>query len=291
MEYTLKNDLLTVVISDRGAELRSLMGADGVQYLWQGDARYWEERAPVLFPFTGRVINGRYEWEGRTYAMGLHGFSRDRIFRPVLLNGESIVFVSEDDERTYAAYPRRFSFSVGYTLRENILEVTFTVINEDEKPMRFGLGGHPGFNVPLVNGKRFEDYRLRFSEPCTPKRVLLENAFCTGELVSCPLDENNSIPLDTELFVNDGIFLTGHTPSVVLESPGEVHSLTVFADDMPYVGFWKPYDRGADFICIEPWWSLPSSVGEKTVFEEQKALILLAPGQVFRRRWGIGIGL
>ena len=29
--------------------------------------------------------------------------------------------------------------------------------------MYFGLGGHPGFNVPLEAGLSFEDYCLEFS--------------------------------------------------------------------------------------------------------------------------------
>lgn len=289
MDCILKNDRLTVTVSDRGAELRSLLGADGTEYLWQGDARYWAGRSPVLFPITGRVIGGKYTWEGRTYSMDLHGFSRNRIFRTVRSEEDSLLFMSEDDDATYASYPRRFSFSVGYTLNGNVLKVTYTVINEDEKEMLFGLGGHPGFNVPLVPDKTFEDSRLRFREPCTPKRVLLENAFCTGELAAYPLDGSGSIQLDTELFRNDGIFLTDHTPAIVLETPGEGHSVTVSAEDMPYVGFWKPYDKDAHFICIEPWWSLPSGIGEKTVFEEQKALIRLAPGHVFRRSWSITV--
>lgn len=289
MEYTLKNDQLTVSVSDRGAELRSLLGADGTEYLWQGDARYWSERAPVLFPFTGRVINGQYAWEGRTYSMPLHGFSRGRTFAAAKITDSSLLLMSEDDAETMAVYPCRFSFSVGYALQANVLQVSFTVINEDDKEMLFGLGAHPGFNVPLVPGKKYEDYRLRFDKPCAPKRVLLEKAFCTGRLGAYPLDAAGSIPLDTELFVNDGIFLTEHTPSVVLETPGDGHSVTVYADDMPYVGFWKPYDAGANFICIEPWWSMPSTLAEKTVFEDQPALNRLAPGQVFRRSFCIAV--
>ena len=32
-------------LSDKGAELHSMQSADGHEYLWQGDARYWEDRA------------------------------------------------------------------------------------------------------------------------------------------------------------------------------------------------------------------------------------------------------
>ena len=50
--------------------------------------------------------------------------------------------------------------------------------------MYFGLGGHPGFNVPLTEGKRFEDYRLRFENPCHPQNVSFNEAcFVTGKQV------------------------------------------------------------------------------------------------------------
>lgn len=289
MEYILKNEQLTVTVSDLGAELRSIRSTDGTEYLWQGDERYWSGRSPVLFPFTGRVIGGKYEWEGCEHAMELHGFSRRRVFTAVREGENSIVFLSEDDESTLACWPRKFSFAVEYTLQSNAVQVRFTVINEDEKEMLFGLGGHPGFNVPLMPEGKYEDWRIRFASPCRPKRVLLENAFWTGEFEEYPLDEDGCIPLSTELFKNDGVFLTGHTPSLILEMPGSPRSVTLSAPDMPYVGLWKPYNDNAGFLCIEPWWSLPSKAGEKTVFEEQPALLRLGPGQVLRRSWEIAV--
>ena len=45
----LSNDKITVQITDHGAELASIM-ANGNEYLWQGDIRFWGRRSPVLFP-------------------------------------------------------------------------------------------------------------------------------------------------------------------------------------------------------------------------------------------------
>ena len=38
---TLHNELLTVEVSDLGAELQSIKDDEGKEYLWQGDDRYW----------------------------------------------------------------------------------------------------------------------------------------------------------------------------------------------------------------------------------------------------------
>jgi hypothetical protein len=52
---TLSNSILTVQIAEHGAELQSIK-KDGKEYLWQGDAKFWGRRSPVLFPIVGRVL-------------------------------------------------------------------------------------------------------------------------------------------------------------------------------------------------------------------------------------------
>ena len=43
----LKNDKLTVEVSSHGAELQSIKNAEGHEYLWQGDEKYWPRRSPA----------------------------------------------------------------------------------------------------------------------------------------------------------------------------------------------------------------------------------------------------
>ena len=48
--------------------------------------------------------------------------------------------------------------------------------------MYFGIGGHPGFNIPMEEGLSFEDYELEFSRACEPQRILFfTGVFCGGE--------------------------------------------------------------------------------------------------------------
>ena len=77
MLHTIENEKLIVEISDVGAEMMSIRTkADGCEYLWQGDAKYWGDRAIVLFPICGRLVDGYYTYEGKKYEMGLHGFAQ-----------------------------------------------------------------------------------------------------------------------------------------------------------------------------------------------------------------------
>lgn len=70
---TISNSRLSVSVSDYGAELQSVK-LDGVERLWQGDPVVWDGRAPVLFPFVGRIKNGEYTYNGVTYpAPTAHG--------------------------------------------------------------------------------------------------------------------------------------------------------------------------------------------------------------------------
>lgn len=75
MLYTIFNDFIEVTISDVGAELQSIRSkSDGTEYLWQGNPEFWAGRAYNLFPICGRLTEGRYTFEGKTYEMNLHGF-------------------------------------------------------------------------------------------------------------------------------------------------------------------------------------------------------------------------
>ena len=71
--YTLHNDTLTVTLDACGAVLHSIV-KDGAEYLWQGDARYWARRDANLFPYVGRLTDGQYLLDGKTYPMTIHGF-------------------------------------------------------------------------------------------------------------------------------------------------------------------------------------------------------------------------
>lgn len=81
---TLSNSVLTVQIAEHGAELQSIK-KDGKEYLWQGDAKFWGRRSPVLFPIVGRVWNNKYRHAGNTYEIGQHGFARDMNFGNYIL--------------------------------------------------------------------------------------------------------------------------------------------------------------------------------------------------------------
>ena len=290
MLHAIQNEFLAVTVNERGAELWSILGRDGTEYLWQGDEKYWGDRALTIFPFVARLWQGQYRIDNQTYAMPIHGCAPTSQFALAEKTNRRMVFELMDNNETMKQYPRRFVFRAIYELEDNELAVTYEVENRDEKPMYFGLGGHPGFNVPLEKGKHLEDYRLRFSEACEPVRVgFSEDCFVNGEDKPYALEQGCLLPLHHGLFDEDAIVLKNMAREVTLEAEGGKHSITVAYPDLPYLGIWHMPKTDAPYVCIEPWSSLPSAHGQTTVFEEKPDLIRLESSQIYRNRWTIAI--
>ena len=79
MNYQIKNDKITMVISSLGAEPQSLV-FENREYLWQGDKTYWFRRAPLLFPMIGPTRDNKISVNGVLYDMPNNGFARDTEF-------------------------------------------------------------------------------------------------------------------------------------------------------------------------------------------------------------------
>ena len=287
MLYTIQNAKLCVTIESFGAELQSIRGANGVEYLWQGDAKYWKDRALNIFPYVARLTNGQYEMDGKRYTLPIHGLAPTKEFVVTEQAEDKIVFTFASDEESYAHYPCKFVFHIVYALEGNVLKYTFLVENKDERKMYFGIGGHPGFNVPLDPAKQFTDYRIRFNEPCAPRSVGLTAAcFLDGTDAPYELVDGSIIPLAHDLFDHDAIVLKDMARSVTIEAD-DGPSVTVRFPGMPYLGIWHMPHTDAPYVCIEPWCSLPSTQDKIAVFEEQPDLISLDAGKVYENVWEI----
>ena len=60
-DYSISNEKISITVSEHGAELRSIKRlADGREYMWCGDAKYWNRVSPVLFPFVGKLKDQSY---------------------------------------------------------------------------------------------------------------------------------------------------------------------------------------------------------------------------------------
>ncbi len=150
MIYEIENEYMKVSVDVIGAELKSVLRKDGnIEHLWQGDEKYWTSRSPILFPIVGRLFEGRYSFNGKEYEMNPHGLLRKSKFALVDKTCKKMTFAYSANDDTFARYPFKFIFTVEYSLCKNTLSVVYSVKNVGKDTMYFGLGGHPGFNVPF----------------------------------------------------------------------------------------------------------------------------------------------
>ena len=283
MIHEIGNGLLCVRASERGAELQSIRTADGTEYLWQGDAKYWSDRSPTIFPYVARLTEGSYTFVGRRYALPIHGFAPQAAFAAEPAASDTLRFTLCDSEATRAAYPFRFRFTVEYRLEGPSLIIGYAVENRGDGPMYFGAGVHPGFNVPLDPGVPFESYRLRFDAPCRPQRVgFSPDCFVTGETAPYALREDRILPLRHDLFDDDAVILKDTARRLKLYSPLGKRAVTFAFPDLPVFGLWHWPRTDAPYVCLEAWSSLPSRVGVVEDLATQPDLVRLPSGQTWR---------
>lgn len=283
MYYTIQNEALRLMVDTHGAQMMSLRAADGTEYLWQGDAAYWAERAPVLFPIAGRLQDEAYCYHGALYRMKLHGFAREQEFSLSEQTNDRLVFELKDTEKTRAQYPFAFSLQMVYQLERNTLLLTCRVENCGTEEMPFAIGLHPGFRVPLHEDERFEDYVLEFCEPCSPRRtVFSQNVLVTGQTELFALAQGRELPLRHELFDCGAIILQKVARAVRLRSKRSGCGVELSYPDFLYLGIWHLPRSDAPYVCLEPWTSLPGRDGVVEEFSQRADLIQLAPGSRYQ---------
>jgi galactose mutarotase-like enzyme len=290
MLITITNGVLSLTVDTLGAQMMSLQRR-GTEYLWQGDAKYWGDRAPILFPFIARLTNDSYTFQGKTYPMTIHGFANASEFT-VAEQGEGYLALELcSSEQTKIHYPIDFIFRVIFRLEGDSLHTTYHVENKSDVTMPFGIGGHPGFKVPVSEAEKFEDYYLEFSLPCQPDRVGFTPAvYLSGHDEAYPLCGGKRIDLKHDLFDEDAIILKNMAREVTLRSRISSHRVTVSYPQMPYLGIWHWPHTDAPYVCIEPWSSLPSRQDVVEEFTCKSDLVQLESGHTYDNTWTITIG-
>ena len=290
MNYTIKNDFLTVVVSDMGAELMSIKSNDGCEYLWQGDAKYWDGRAPIMFPICGRLFNQQYVYHGKTYTLPNHGFARKSVFSLKSVATDFITLELKANEETLSVYPFSFVFDVTFKLAANTLNVKYEVKNPDEDELIFSVGGHPAFNTPIDKNLKIEDYYVKFNKKCEALRIDFSPA-CFVTHNDKPYRENGTdrINLTHDLFDNDAIFLYNVPKEITLASDKSPRSVTMKFDGMKYIGLWHAVKTDAPYVCIEPWTSIPATEGIVDNLVTKEEMIHLPKGYTYKNGYSITI--
>jgi galactose mutarotase-like enzyme len=273
---TIASDFLTAEISPHGAELQSLLDAEGRQFMTDADPAFWTGHAPVLFPIVGRVNHDHYRLDSVEYEMPKHGFARRSHFDLVRSDEASATFQLTDGAATRVHYPFAFALEMAFTVQERTLSMTATVRNTGDVSMPASFGFHPAFAWPLPFGGTKEQHQVRFErdEPGALKEISPDGLIATAERET-PV-EGNVLHLKDELFTNDALVWDElESRCVHYGVPGKP-GLDIAFPDTSMLGIWmKP---GAHYLCIEPWAGIADPEGYAGDFRSKPGVFEVAPG-------------
>ncbi|MBL1224630.1 aldose 1-epimerase family protein [Enterococcus sp. BWR-S5] len=290
MTVIIENEALIATIAEEGAELISLKAKEtGLEYIWQGDPKFWGRHAPVLFPFVGRSKDDSYRYQGKTYPMGQHGFARDQVFEVIEKGPEMVALSLKSSKESKEIYPFDFELVLTYTLENAEIIVGYQVINTGLEEMLFSIGGHPAFNIPLEEQLAFTDYYLSFEPKVDRIQLPLNGPFV--DLANKTLGQTSvDYDLTRELFEKDAlIYETPGKTEIAFKTDKSNHSISLKYDNIPFVGVWSPYGVEAPFVCIEPWWGIADKVDSNGELVDKFAVNRLNPKELFNTSYTISV--
>lgn len=286
--HTIQNDFLKIAVKNTGAELSSLI-ANGKEYLWQGDARFWGGQAPILFPFVGKLKDDTYFYNGQSYSLPQHGFfRRSNSVALTEKTKDKLTFSLESNEETKKNYPFDFEFITSYELKNNSLSIEHTVVNKGKETLYFSLGEHPAFHCSLQNPlESYDQCYLDFEKEETAQIHLLDQGLIGAKKANL-LKNSNRLNLHSSIFDKDALVLKKMTSKkVTLLHKTEGKLVTLSYPDFPFLGIWsKP---GAPFVCIEPWLGIADSIHTSQKLEEKEGILSLDSENTFHCSYSIEV--
>ena len=278
--HVLESDALRITVADAGAELVSVFDKEtGRERIWTADPAVWNRHAPILFPFVGRVTDGKYRIGGKEYAMKTqHGFARDLDFTCVEESGTAVTHRLLSSEQTKENYPFDFCLTITHRIcadEPRRLEIFWETENTGSGRMYYSIGGHPGFLMP--EGEKKEDCYIVFPGR---EKLFYFNANAAG--FALPGEKRALIPEggyskfqedipDTWIFENQKIETVG------IAGPDRKPWVTMRCEQFPMLAVWA--NPKGPFICLEPWFGRTDDAGFCGTLEEKTGIETLESGE------------
>lgn len=281
MDFTIENEFLRVSVASLGAELTSVIKKEtGEEMLWQADPAVWNRHAPMLFPYCGKLKDGKYTHNGVTYEGGQHGFARDMEHSLIAQQPDSVSLCLEANALTMEKFPFAFKLISTFTLIGKTLAQHIEIVNDGDVPMQFGFGFHPGVNCPFDENHKADDYAFVFDTSETPDVVDVNtaNGLVTGKTYKY-FENGTEIPISDTLFAHDSICFKGlksQTLSVVEKNTGRKVIFDIAG--FPYTLVWSAAGK-LHFVCVEPWFGLPDFEDASGNWSEKRASLTLGAEQ------------
>lgn len=278
----LKNEFLSVNISDIGAEIKSIVYND-TEYIWEGRPEVWNGSCPLLFPICGGLKDDKYILGGKEYILEKHGFARKKTFTLEVCTDTTAVYLLCSDSDTKKCFPFDFELRVIYSLLGKTVKIDYSIKNLCDDIMYFNIGSHEGYYTP----EGIEDYDIVF-----PQNETLQSNVLYGNLLSNNsqpiIKDSNILPLYDKYFVVDALVFTDiKSRSVTLRNRKTGRSVKVDFPDDKYFLLW--HKHGAPYICLEPWNGIPDRVGSSYEISEKDGITKLEGKSEYKHTHSITI--
>ena len=281
--YTIQNETTRAVIARYGAELYSLTDLrSGREQIWQRDPAVWTGCAPWLFPFIGKLREGRYLHDGTAYTPAMHGFAKRSYFDAVEQTSDTLHLCLTESAETLAVWPWHFALHITYRLEDARLLIDVRLENTDTRTMFFSFGAHPGF--VCADGDR-----LVFE---TPERMTVHRLTADTHLLQpAQPDETDTagLVLEPALFENDAMILEAPASRSVTLVRADGSGVVYSFPQVPWLGIWSRYGERLHYVCVEPWFGVDDPVDADGLIEHKTGIQILPAGEEFRAEYSIGI--
>jgi len=269
----------------KGKRVHSVLDGNSTYHKLMEDEAY---KGAHLIPFSSRIENGIYTFQGKTYQLplnkpdeghALHGF----------LNNQPFEVVNVTEHKDFAAlelsyiyngsvpgYPFVFRLGMLYTLSAEGFKLETMVVNTGNEDMPYSYGWHPylTFSNPVDE--------LYLQLPASKSVVFNERLIPTGEMIT---DERFIKPaqIGNTKLDNGYLIETEGMAEARLYSKEKDLSIHIWLETgdqkFRYLQIYTPPHRKS--IAIEP------VTSQTNAFNNGKDLIVLKPGEVFSASCGI----
>lgn len=289
MEF-IKNEQLTVAVSLHGAEVQSVKDtATGREYLWQGDARYWNGRSPILFPIVGGMWNGVCRIEGKEVRIPKHGFVKERDWCVAECQPDSLRLEYNGTVGDFAIFPYAFRLAVTYRLEGRKLCADFEVKNLGSCDLWFQMGGHPAIALPDWKEEHAIDGWLRLEGK--PEYIWRagDQGCLEPDKLPVPFDADGLVPICVDTFAHEALIFDNHQVSAATVLDLNHEPVARVESTSPCWLFWNPTGLHSPFVCAEPWYGLCDHQHFESDVSERPFINRAAAGETWQGGYSVEV--
>ena len=224
-----------------------------------------------LFPFSGRIANGRFSFDGSDYNVppnfppephAIHGKGWQMPWNVVERNGKSAHL---EYEANGPDWPWTYRAEQGFALTDRGLRVDLLLTNLSDRPMPGGMGWHPYF--PRGDARLEADV----SQVWLSGQDMIPGA-------PSPLTEENdlSLPRPVKDLQLDNAFSAGSRGARMVWGDADLSVVMTASETLRHLIVYTP--PGEDYFCVEPVSHAPDAVNSNQP-HGITGLSILQPGE------------